>query len=302
MRDESVGVLDGKAVVVTGAGRGLGRAYALHAAGEGAWVVVNDVDGHEAESVAGEIRAAGEKAIACAGSVADWDFAGQLVAACVREFGALDGFVNNAGLYYVTEPWDDDERRIRKVVEVNVLGTLFCGAHALGQMVRQGHGSLVNITSGAHAGLPAMSTYAASKGAAASYTYAAAIDAAPHGVRVNAVSPIAMTRMGRVQGGQLSDAVELAGDETRRGPGPENVAPLVTFLLSDLSAGITGQVVRLQGRELSLIEHPVVVQPVAEAEGWSVGEIAAAFDGELRKQLRPYRHGAAAYRAPGAAT
>jgi NAD(P)-dependent dehydrogenase (short-subunit alcohol dehydrogenase family) len=230
--------------------------------------------------------------------VTDWAFCERLVADCVREFGRIDGLVNNAGLFYVVDPWEDDEVRIRRLVEVNVLGTMFCGVHALRQMVRQGYGSIVNITSGAHTGLSRMAAYAGTKGAVASWTYSAAMDAMQHNVRVNAVSPIGMTRMAlAASGAEMSDRVEAPGAASISRPelAPENVAPLVTYLLSDLSDGITGQVVRLQGHELSLIEHPVIVEPPVRQQSWTTESVAAAFEQTLRAQLRPVGLGRPTY-------
>ncbi len=156
-----MGVLDGKAVIVTGAGQGLGRAYALDAAAEGASVVVNDIDAAAAEKVAAEIAGAGGRAAPVVGSVADWDRAGELVGACLKEYGAVDGLVNNAGVLNLTPPWDESETSIRRVVEVNLLGALFVGTHAVRVMVDQGSGSIVNITSSAQLGLSTMGTYGA---------------------------------------------------------------------------------------------------------------------------------------------
>lgn len=298
-------LLAGKGVVITGAGRGLGRAYALDAAAHGAAVVVNDVDRDKADEVVAEIQAAGGKAVADAASVADWSAAEAMITRCVDAFGRIDGLVNNAGLFYVTPPWDDDEQRMRRLIEVNVLGTLFCATHALRRMKAQGGGSIVNITSGAHAGIPSMAAYGASKGAAASYTYSAAMDAAPFGVRVNAVSPIGTTRMGLAQDGGMSDELELTPEAERdlqtRRPRlvpPERVSPLVTFLLSDLSAGVTGQVIRLEDRQLGLVGHPVVLQPVEEREGWTPELVAEAFRTNFDSRLCPVGHGVADYRRP----
>jgi NAD(P)-dependent dehydrogenase (short-subunit alcohol dehydrogenase family) len=239
-----------------------------------------------AEETTANIRAAGGASVACAGNVADWTFAADLVAAAVRAFGALDGFVNNAGIFHVCDPWDEEEGRVRELIEANVLGTLFCGTHALKQMVKQRRGSLVNVTSGAHAGISQMAAYGASKGAAASYTYSTAIDAMRYGVRVNAVSPLARTRMGAARRG-ASNSVGIP---------PEHTGPLITYLLSDLASGITGQIVRLQGPELCLVEHPIKLSPIPQREAWSVADIEEAFRVAFRPMLRPVGLSAALYR------
>ncbi|MGE5596869.1 MAG: SDR family NAD(P)-dependent oxidoreductase [Hyphomicrobiales bacterium] len=299
-------VLDGKHIVVTGAGRGLGRAYALDAARHGAAVVVNDIDEEACAAVAGEIRESGGKAVPFAGSVADWQLAGALIALCVREFGRIDGLVANAGLYYATPPWEDTEERIRRVIEVNLAGAIFCNVHALQAMVEQRSGAIVNISSGSQAGMANIATYGATKGALASYTYSAALDCRSYNVRVNAVSPLASTRMGAAPRGALSDTVAddpAVRDSIReRGQAmgrPEDIAPLVTFLLSDLAAGITGQVVRLQDGRLSLFAHPAVMPSHESARGWTPETIAAAFERSLAKQLNPVAFGEGRYIGPG---
>ncbi|MGH9026043.1 MAG: SDR family NAD(P)-dependent oxidoreductase [Acidimicrobiia bacterium] len=284
-----MGVLTGKRVVVTGSGRGLGAAYAEAAADEGALVVVNDIDADCAEQVADRIVERGGTAVPCGGSVADWSEARALVERCIAEFGSLDGLVNNAGVFYLRRPGEDDEAELRRTVETNVLGALYCGTHAIRAMTQQGHGCIVNVTSGAQCGMSLMATYGATKGAIASVTYGWAVDLAPLGIRVNAVSPAARTRM--------VDELERHRPSAVNWPA-ETVAPLVTFLLSDRAAHITGQVIRLIGRELSLMAHPVPAPPFLERDRWTVDELARVLAPNRADHLHPYGLGATAYERP----
>jgi NAD(P)-dependent dehydrogenase (short-subunit alcohol dehydrogenase family) len=270
-------LLGGRAVVITGAGRGLGRAFARHAAESGAAVVVNDVDAEPARETVAAIEAAGGTAVPSIGSVADADYARALIALCRTRFGKLDGLVNNAAIGYHARPWeDDDAERTRALVETNVLGPLHCGTAAAKVMVAQGNGVLVNVTSGSMIGQRGAAAYSASKGAVASMTYSWAADLARHGVRVNAVSPIAWTRL-------------MAADPNgnREAHPPERVAPLVTYLLSDLSAGVTGQVLRLADGHLHAVRQPAIIRPVLHQDVWTPEEIAAAVDGELVLETPP---------------
>jgi NAD(P)-dependent dehydrogenase (short-subunit alcohol dehydrogenase family) len=272
-----MGFLTDRAVVITGAGRGLGAAYARLAAAHGAAVVVNDVDYGLAGVVAEEIEAVGGRAVADNADISTWAGAGNLVRRCLSEFGAIDGLVNNAGLFRLASPWDQDPAEFRQVLEVNLLGAAYCGMHALWAMVERGRGSIVNVTSGAQAGSGSMAAYGASKGGIASLTYCWAIDVAGTGIRVNAVSPNAHTRM--------ADEFERFLGERARGQNvgkpPEINAPAVVFLLSDAAAGINGQVLRIDGDELSLMTHPDVAEPVVNNPQWSVEAVAAAFAGPL---------------------
>lgn len=273
-------LLDGKAVVVTGAGRGLGESYALHAAQAGAAVVVNDVDADLAEAVAGNIREHGGRAVASGHSVADAGQAAAIVELCVAEFGAVDGLVNNAGLNYESLPWDEDPAQVRELVEVNVLGVLYTGIAALRVMREQGHGTIVNACSGASFGQRKLGTYAASKGAVASLTYSWALDTEQAGIRVNAVCPLAHTRM-----------VWKSERSLRNCPPtmvPAKIAPLVLYLLSDRAAGITGQVVRCNGSQLHLVGQPYVKQPVLERETWDTASVERAFSEVFPATLEPY--------------
>jgi NAD(P)-dependent dehydrogenase (short-subunit alcohol dehydrogenase family) len=274
-------MLSEKAVVITGAGRGLGRAYALDAFAAGASLVLNDRDREPLEEVAAELGGESERLVLLPGSVADWDFADALVERCVESFGRIDGFVNNAGVHHCEWVWDEGEDDVRRAVEVNVTGTMFCAVHALRTMREQGFGSLVNVTSGAHLGMPEMSTYGVTKGAVASATYGWAVDLQGSGVRVNAISPVALTRM---TGNWKAPGSELTMSMS---PPPETIAPLVTFLLSDAAGEVNGQVIRLDKDGLSIM-HPasysseVVPLPERTAEA-----VARAFDDGLGKQLAP---------------
>jgi NAD(P)-dependent dehydrogenase (short-subunit alcohol dehydrogenase family) len=283
-----MGLLENRSLVVTGAGRGLGRAFAVAAAREGASVVVNDIDADVAQSVVKEIRGEGNRAVASVGSVSEWDMAGELIACAVREFDAIDGLVNNAVAYSFGHPWDEEPEQIRRQIEVNVLGSLYCGAHAMREMKGQRRGSIVNLTSNVMMGKAGMSTYGTTKGALASATFGWALEMMPYNVRVNALAPGAMTR-----------AAEFAGSfgrpDKQDDPPPEAIAPAIIFLLSDHSAEITGQLVQLMGRRLGLISHPRLIEPVLEAEQWTAEAIAEAYARVYRTMLQPVGRGATSY-------
>jgi NAD(P)-dependent dehydrogenase (short-subunit alcohol dehydrogenase family) len=275
-----MGILDGKAIVITGAGRGLGEAYAMHAALAGASVVVNDNDSDLAERVAEHIRGYGGRAVASNHTVADPSEAAKIVDLCVDEFGRVDGLVNNAGLNYETAPWDDDPETIKHVVEVNVLGVIYVGIAAMRAMRTSGGGSIINISSGASFGQRKLATYSATKGAVASLSYSWALDLESEGIRVNAVCPVAHTRMVWKSERSLR---AIPADRT-----PGKVAPLVLFLLSDRSEGITGQVIRCNGRQLHIVGQPYFKQPILESDNWDTASVERAFTGVLQAHLEPY--------------
>lgn len=273
-------LLKGKAVVVTGAGRGLGEAFAVHAARAGACVVANDIEGDLAALVVKQIVGEGGRAVASFQSVRDPDQAAAILERCMAEFGRVDGLVNNAGLHYETLPWEEDVGAARELIEVNVLGAVYCGVVAARLMRRQGGGSIVNIASSTLLGQRRASTYAASKGALASLTYSWALDLEGLGIRVNGVCPQAWTRMV-----ELSPAARLrcTPDNT-----PERVAPLITYLLSDRAGGITGQLLRFTGDQLHIVHPPGFKEPVLRGGYWATEDIVAAFDGVLGDHLEPF--------------
>ena len=270
-------VLEGKAVVVTGAGRGLGRASALHAAACGAAVVVNDIDGQPADEVVSLIESAGGRAVTSVGSVVDPEVALAAIRRCVAEFGRIDGLVNNAGVRYQAPVWKDTPERMRELIDVNVLGSLHCGSAAARAMRDQGTGSIVNMASLAMVGQRTAATYSASKGAVSSMTVAWAEELAEHGVRVNGVFPLAHTRMA-----QADTRTPAPHEET-----PERIAPIVTYLLSDLAKAVTGQLIRFTANKVHIVRQISAKEPVLRNEGWDVHDIAEAFDNHLHAALEP---------------
>ncbi|QWF82618.1 SDR family NAD(P)-dependent oxidoreductase [Amycolatopsis sp. CA-230715] len=274
-------LLEGKAIVVTGAGRGLGEAFAVHIAHAGAAVVVNDIDAELAERAAENIRAHGGRAVASGNSVADAAEAAAIIDQCVDEFGAIDGLVNNAGLNYEALPWQDDAEQMRELVEVNVLGTMYAGTAAAKAMVERGRGgSIVNISSGASLGQRKLGAYAASKGAVASLTYSWALDMEEAGIRVNAVCPLAHTRMVW----KSERALRNCPPERT----PSRIAPVVLFLLGDGAQGITGQLIRCNGSQLHVLAQPHFKAPILERPAWDTDSVQRAFDEVFSAHLEPY--------------
>lgn len=245
--------LEGKSIIVTGAGGGLGRAYAIELASYGARVVVNDVDEVGATETVRRIVDGGGGAVAAVGSVADWDFAGSLPQTAIAAFGRFDGLVNNAGIIHDRVPWEEDEASLRRIVDVNVLGPLHCGIQALKVLVPQGSGAIVNITSGSLLGLSGVSTYGATKAAVASMTAGWAIEVEGTGVRVNGVMPRGQTRMAGVRGAK-DTSLGSGRIQVPKSPEPEIIAPLVAHLMSDASRSLNGRVVRHDGQRVTFVD------------------------------------------------
>ncbi len=256
-------VLAARTVIVTGAGRGLGRAYALAVAASGANVVVNDIDAAEAASTVDEIRRAGGTAVADSSDVSRDEQAVEMVLAAVRTFGGLAGLVNNAALHDERPSWEVTGETARRLVEVNVLGVINAGLHAMRVMRPAGRGVILNVTSGAALGMRNLALYGATKGAVISATAGWSIDLADSGVRVVGLSPLGRSRM---------------SGETSRAPDPGLVAPVVVYLLSDRAAALHGQVVRFEGSRLGVLTPAGFDGPFVVRDEWDVDAIAAGFD------------------------
>jgi NAD(P)-dependent dehydrogenase (short-subunit alcohol dehydrogenase family) len=278
-------LLEGKAVVVTGSGRGIGAACARGLARRGAAVVVNDIDCAEVKETVAAIAAEGGKATACIADITKWDQAGRLVETCLSVFGRIDGLVNNAALWHKAPVDEYDPVTARALVDVNVLGPLHCTGHAVKPMLRQGAGSIVNVVSGAQMGIRGESIYGATKGAAASMVYTWALELAGTGVRVNGLSPLGRTRMGLPPPGTpIPPDVQIAIDQIQ--PAEAN-SPMVEYLMSDLSKHVNGQLVRIDKDEVSLYTHPALLLPSATRPSWTAETIAEAFDREFKDRLVP---------------
>jgi NAD(P)-dependent dehydrogenase (short-subunit alcohol dehydrogenase family) len=276
--------LDDMRVVVTGAGSGLGAAYAEAAAAAGAAIVVNDLDARLATATADRITAAGGRAVPFAADVSDWSSAQALVNCCITAFSGIDGLVNNAGVVgRLRTMLEETEEVLRKILDVNVLGSMFVGVHAARAMVAGGTGgSIVNVSSGNQCGHRLLAAYGASKGAASSLTYAWAVELAEHGIRVNAISPNAHTDM-------IDDVIAQLGynPEERLYPTKEDNAAVVTYLLSEDSARLNGQIVRVDHGYVSLMTHPMVSRPRVPMNEWSVATLGRVFDDELHDCVQP---------------
>jgi len=290
-----MGRLEDKSVVVTGAARGLGEAYASTLAAEGARLVVNDIDDTLCLELVGRLKASGAQVVAHNGDVTSWDFADSLIQRCVDEFGRIDGLVNNAGTLVMKPVEEQDEDSFRDQLGANLFGTAFCGIHALRRMLRQNSGSIVNTLSGAMVGAPFRCAYSAATGGVSGLTGSWANEAAGSGVRVNAIAPIAFTRefdytapilRRLVDAGRYPQAA-LDHVNAQRKITAESNAPMVVYLLSDASTEISGQTLRLDDGRFMMLTRPLAIAPVLSEDDWTFEKIAAAFAGAWKDRLAP---------------
>jgi NAD(P)-dependent dehydrogenase (short-subunit alcohol dehydrogenase family) len=244
---------DGKSVVVTGAGRGVGRCHALQFASRGAKVVVADLGGalegggssaEPAEQVVKEIEAAGGEAVAVHASVAEEAGAESIIQTAIDAFGKIDVVVNNAGI--AAPDWFEDTPldRVRKMVEVHYFGTVYVTRAAWPHMIEAGSGRIVNTCSEAALGfVPKGAAYGGAKGAVLSFTRELALEAPRHGIKVNAVMPRAQTRLSapEVMAHTYDVPVELFDSGSMDQYAPELVSPAAVYLAHD-SCPLNGEI------------------------------------------------------------
>jgi NAD(P)-dependent dehydrogenase (short-subunit alcohol dehydrogenase family) len=269
--------LDGKVAIVTGAARGLGRAYAQALAAAGAQVVVNDLDGAEqvAEAIGG---------IAAPGAVGSTETAEALVARAVEAYGRLDVMVTNAGVLRDRVLWKMTDEDFDLVVQTHLRGTFTCARAAAIRFREQGEGGRI-IVVGSPAGQYGnfgQTNYAAAKAGIVAFARTWAMELARANVTVNAIVPTAWTQMTA----SIPIYEPLVGrdefpPEVRRDHAlgrPEDCAPLVVYLASEVAAGVTGQAIGIGGDRLSLYSHPGEIAHELRDGGWTPDAIAGAVD------------------------
>ena len=268
------GLVDGRVVIITGAGRGIGRAHALACAAEGAKVVVNDIgagaDGSAtgespAEQVVAEIIAAGGQAVVNGDDVADWAGAENLIKTAIDTFGGLDVLVNNAGFLRDRMLVGMSEGEWDAVIRVHLKGHFAPLRHAAAYWRAEAKAGktvdarIINTSSGAGLqGSIGQGNYAAAKAGIAEMTIQAAAELKNYGVSVNAIAPAARTRMTVGAGGAMAEAM-AAPEEGFDAMAPENISPLVVWLGSAESKDVTGRVFEVEGGKITV------------AEGWRHG-------------------------------
>ena len=294
--------LKGKNAVVTGAGRGIGKAIALQIAAEGGNVVVNDLgiardgsgqDTSPADEVVAQLKKMGGAAVANYDSVADFDAAERIIKTCVDNFGRIDILVNNAGFLRDRMIFNMSEVEWRSVLAVMADGAFNCSRHACILMRKQKGGRIINITSDAWRGTVGHANYGAGKAAIVGLTRATAREMGKYRVTCNAVAPMAATRMTldddviqgikkRVEAGVM--AKEQA-DAMLGMPGPEGAAPMIVYLATDEAANINGQVFHSEAGRVSIYSEPVETHPIQrdfKREGlFSVDELIKRVPKEL---------------------
>ena len=260
--------LKGRAAIVTGAGRGIGKEIAVLLAKQGAAVVVVDpgagrngevTNERPADEVVAEIKAAGGTAIASFDSVTDYKESGGIVERCVKEFGSVDIVVNSAGVLRERMIWNMTEEDFDLVVSVHLKGHWNMCHHAIKHMRTNGFGRFVNLASDAFKGAPGQCNYAAAKAGIIGLTRTIAAEAAKFGITANALCPVANTRMTMTEEVELNRQRRLkAGlmtqaeyERTKAPRGPEYVAPLAAYLCANESDWINGQIIHIQRGQLA---------------------------------------------------
>jgi NAD(P)-dependent dehydrogenase (short-subunit alcohol dehydrogenase family) len=300
------GLVDGRVVIVTGAGGGIGRAHALAFAAEGARVVVNDIGvgldgspasgGSAARGVVDEITAAGGQAIANGADIADWDQAAKLIATAVEAFGGLDVLVNNAGIVRDRMMANTSEEEFDAVIAVHLKGHFATMRHAAsywrglskaGRAPKEIEARIINTSSGAGLqGSVGQGNYSAAKAGIAAMTLVAAAEMGRYGVTVNAIAPSARTRMTETVFAEMM-AKPAEGFEGFDAMAPENISPLVVWLGSTESRDVSGKVFEVEGGLIRVAEGWAHGPQVDKGAKWDPAELGPVVSDLLGKSRTP---------------
>jgi NAD(P)-dependent dehydrogenase (short-subunit alcohol dehydrogenase family) len=297
------GLVDGRVVIVTGAGGGIGRAHALAFAAEGARVVVNDIGvgldgspasgGSAAQGVVDEITTAGGEAVANGSNVADWNEAAALVQTAIDTFGGLDVLVNNAGIVRDRMMANTSEEEFDAVIAVHLKGHFATMRHAAsywrglskdGKAPKDIDARIINTSSGAGLqGSVGQGNYSAAKAGIAAMTLVASAEMGRYGVTVNAIAPSARTRMtetvfAEMMGTQDDDFDAMA---------PENISPLVVWLGSAESRDVTGKVFEVEGGKIRVAQGWAHGPQIDKGARWDPAELGPVVADLLAKSRPP---------------
>jgi NAD(P)-dependent dehydrogenase (short-subunit alcohol dehydrogenase family) len=280
--------LDEQAAVVTGSGRGLGRAYALALAAEGAKVVVNDLDEKSALSVVDQIKAGDGVAVACVEAVGTRSAAVRVVGAALDAFGRLDVMITNAGADRRGSVLDLSDEDWEFTFRTHLFGSIYCSVEAARVMRQQGQGgAIINVTSDAfHMGVGTLAPYCASKGGIYGLMRVLAVELAPLGISVNAIAPPSTRTEPMLAFADSLAAVGLTEEQVAEFKStiqePDDVAPLAVFLASTEGRKLSGQVLGLTHHDLTVLNPPVQSEPVRRDAGpWDVEGLIAAVSAVL---------------------
>ncbi len=297
-----MGMLDDKVAVVTGAGRGIGRAIALAMAQEGARVVVNDLGNTDegegsdlsvAAAVAEEIKNAGGEAVPNTDSVASWDGGHSIIQTALDNYGGIDILVNNAGILRGRVFYKTSQEDWEMTLDVHLKGTFSCTRAAVEHMRKKKWGRLIHFTSSSGLfGNIGHTTYAAAKMAIAGFSRNVAIEMERLNVTSNSIAPFAWTRM--------AAAVPITNEEVKKQVDwakttrVEDIAPLVVYLASEASKNISGQIFGVRGKEIYLISQPRIQRSIHNSRGWSVEDISKMLEPTMKQLFTPL-HTSATY-------
>ena len=301
-----VKLLDGKCAVITGSGRGMGRETALLFAKHGAKVLVNDlgtstegsgVDSTPADDVVAEIKKMGGTAIANYDNVADFSAAENIINTCVKNFGGIDILVNCAGIgdKKGVEFWETSKETWDLVIGVNLTGTFNTIRHALGHMVKQKWGRIINFSSPSWIGCSGANAYAASKGGVSGLTMGLATTLGLKGfnnITCNAIVPIAETRRtwkdkarweAIYNSGQISRQIF---EESCDPPGPEHIPPIIVYLATEEATNITGQMIGTTRGRVALYSWPTEVKGLYKDGVWTPEELMKLVPRTIAQDLK----------------